>query len=500
METAGVILATIPLIVTALDKYVETLGTIRLFRKDKYRRYLERYSALLDAQQASLVNGLELALGMNVSKEKIGDLWTDPALQSKLQVKMGRDYDVFMSMLKAADHTLQDLKSSLENEISMPPDMEQTRIMREIKKAKKILSKRKYDTLFDDLNTSINLLNGLADQSYQRQRHREAAEKSQCVIMRSSAASIHKALLREEVWRCSCRDLHSIRFIIEADFDAKAASDIVYRIAVATLNDPVEALYNWQDIEIEVTRGMVEADQIAQMCSAVAATGAMNGQRKRVGSLSEGDYSHKVFIAGSNVGKLEYRSLEDIIMSSTLAPWIPGFYFRKKDRLSLATRLAWGVLQFHGNWLPKDWRTSDILFMKDSEGAKWQASFQRPYLLWNIIHEGVTAQAISSVITSQTLFPLGLALIELSLCRSISALAKPEDENPEMAVSLLKTANRSLDAVGNESGERYATVVRRCLHWSETRKTDPDDEEFQTAFYRLVFLPLLINLKVFEED
>ncbi|KAL4751238.1 hypothetical protein BDW72DRAFT_203208 [Aspergillus terricola var. indicus] len=110
-------------------------------------------------------------------------------------------------------------------------------------------------------------------------------------------------------------------------------------------------------------------------------------------------------------------------MSSTLAAWIPGFYFPKRDRLHLATRLAWSALQFHGNWL---------------------------------------------------------------------------HENPEEVVTLRKTANRCISSVSEESGERYGMVVRRCLHWSETRETDPDDEQFRAAFYKLVVAPLMDIMAAFD--
>ncbi|KAL2839707.1 hypothetical protein BJX68DRAFT_197270 [Aspergillus pseudodeflectus] len=217
-----------------------------------------------------------------------------------------------------------------------------------------------------------------------------------------------------------------------------------------------------------------------------------------VGSLSEGQYLHSVFAGKNSVGSLESQSLDELLTSSSLAPWIPGFHFMKRDRLELSIRLAWSVLHFHGNWLPENWRSRDILFPKYPGGGTSHKTLEHPYLSWNVSHQGVASPNSLSIVTSRVLFPLGLALIELSLCRPICALQRPEDNNPEEAVSLLKTANRCLDAVSSESGGQYGTVVRRCLYWSETRETDPEDKTFQAAFYRLVLTPLLDLIQAFD--
>ncbi|KAL3433027.1 hypothetical protein BDV09DRAFT_172921 [Aspergillus tetrazonus] len=95
MEPIGIVLATIPLVVTVLDKYAETLDTVSLFRTEKYRRHIERYSSVLQGQWASLVNAVEIALGVQINEDDIQSIqaqtentastWKDRALQDKLQ-------------------------------------------------------------------------------------------------------------------------------------------------------------------------------------------------------------------------------------------------------------------------------------------------------------------------------------------------------------------------------------------------------------------------------
>ncbi|KAJ0422339.1 hypothetical protein BJY00DRAFT_280750 [Aspergillus carlsbadensis] len=400
-----------------------------------------------------------------------------------------------MNVLCNSNHTLQDIKNRLEEEVSVPLDRTRPRIAAGFRKVKNILSKKKYDHLLNDLDASIGLLNRLVNQSVHRRERYPIGHGLLHGALRIPAASTHRAILRQDSWRCPCRDKHSVMFVLDSNFQERP-SKIVFRMQIATLDDSAKSLSCWQEIEVEPSQERTAASQIIDLCSTIAAMGVVTGDRKRVGSISEGENRHLVFVDKPRTGNVGYQSLDDMLMSSSPAPWIPGFHFGKRDRLGVAIRLAWSVLHFHGNWLPEYWRARDILFLKGSGGES--QSFERPHLEWNVLHQRVGSPVISSVVTSRVLFPLGLSLIELSFCRSFSALQRPEDDNPEEAVSLLKTANRCLEAVSSESGSRYGTVVQRCLYWSETRETDPDDETFQAAFYRLILTPLLDVIRAFD--
>jgi hypothetical protein len=97
-------------------------------------------------------------------------------------------------------------------------------------------------------------------------------------------------------------------------------------------------------------------------------------------------------------------------------------------------------------------------------------------------------------------FPLGLALVELSLGQTIASLRKPEDDDPVEAVVNLKTAQRLLPDVLNESGMGYQEVVDKCLIWPVRKDIEVDDEEFQKTMFESIILPLLEDLKHFEGE
>lgn len=87
IETAGVVLAVLPLIVNQLDSYVQGIETLKGFRTRRYRRQFEEWSTRLGTQHAILLNTLEQSLeGLVDYDDDIsellnnprGPLWKDP--------------------------------------------------------------------------------------------------------------------------------------------------------------------------------------------------------------------------------------------------------------------------------------------------------------------------------------------------------------------------------------------------------------------------------------
>ncbi|EXJ94598.1 hypothetical protein A1O1_02994 [Capronia coronata CBS 617.96] len=200
----------------------------------------------------------------------------------------------------------------------------------------------------------------------------------------------------------------------------------------------------------------------------------------------------------------ETQSLEDILGSSlgTVGSRMAraGCMLRGRNRLFLAATLASTVLRFHGSWLKPEWRSRDILFPKKMGNGK--SVIEQPYLSGHQIAPfgatvPTTSTSTSALIRNEVLFPLGLALVELSLCQTISALRIPADDDPVEANANLKTAVRVLDDVYLESGGHYGDIVAKCLFWTETRKSNIGDE-FQQLVFQNIVSPPFDDLKVFE--
>lgn len=129
IETAGVVLAILPLIVNQLDSYVSGIETLKSFRTRRYRRQFEEWSTRLGTQHAILLNTLEQSLeGLVDYDDDIselinnpkGRLWKDPAFQKKLAKKLDRNYGVFLRTMTELSTLLETLSRKLGLEFADP--------------------------------------------------------------------------------------------------------------------------------------------------------------------------------------------------------------------------------------------------------------------------------------------------------------------------------------------------------------------------------------------
>jgi hypothetical protein len=131
------------------------------------------------------------------------------------------------------------------------------------------------------------------------------------------------------------------------------------------------------------------------------------------------------------------------------------------------------------------------MFMKEKFGPS-----EHPYVVCDIAGEPRMDenQESSPLIRSEVLFPLGLILVELSLCRNLESLRTLEDDDALETVANFKTAARYLPVVEMESGLRYGQVVKWCLFGPDTVDTTLEDEIMQEKIFENVVACLLENL------
>jgi hypothetical protein len=104
------------------------------------------------------------------------------------------------------------------------------------------------------------------------------------------------------------------------------------------------------------------------------------------------------------------------------------------------------LLQFRGAWLKVQWDAWDILFRKFRSDEI--ISFENPYVTWHVPDETPDSpSSCSPLIQNRILFPLGITLTELSLCRALGNLRTLADYDPVGVVSDLKTASCHLQYV-----------------------------------------------------
>ncbi|KAJ5517228.1 hypothetical protein N7527_008788 [Penicillium freii] len=207
--------------------------------------------------------------------------------------------------------------------------------------------------------------------------------------------------------------------------------------------------------------------------------------------------------------EMHLRSLQETLIGSPSTPDSPIQHpeeLSRRDRIYLATQLACSLLELHGTWLQHHWGTKDIFFLR---GKAYRSSqFERPYLLrtgLNIPEADTNGSTYrghddqnSRRQPNTTLFPLALALIELSLGKAISTLRRPEDGEASEDVSILNTAARLLRTVYDESGWNYGDAVKECLYWSRSKGDGFEDPYFDESVFDAIVVPLLKDYDHFE--
>jgi hypothetical protein len=131
VETTGIILAILPLVVNQLDSYVQGLETIKTFRTKRYRRELESYLTRLGTAQAIFWNTLEHLLEdvvdsdeevRNLISNPRGPSWQDVPFQMRLQRRLGRDHDIYFKTMTILSGLLQNLSDKLGLESNLNGD------------------------------------------------------------------------------------------------------------------------------------------------------------------------------------------------------------------------------------------------------------------------------------------------------------------------------------------------------------------------------------------
>jgi hypothetical protein len=221
------------------------------------------------------------------------------------------------------------------------------------------------------------------------------------------------------------------------------------------------------------------------------------------------DVRYNIRLLHSIEQDIKLHSLQEILAgsASSLTASVQGSdELSRRDRLYLAAVLACAVLQLHGTWLKQQWGTKDILFAENPEHG--YTMFDHPYLVWQTIGPS-RAHSDNSILSEYTasgghriqneiLLPLAVALIELSLGKTISALYRQEDKDPSESQLHFNTATRVLRNVYCESGSNYGDVVNECLYWSRSKGERFEDPQFDESVFDTVVSPLLKDFDYFE--
>lgn len=179
--------------------------------------------------------------------------------------------------------------------------------------------------------------------------------------------------------------------------------------------------------------------------------------------------------------------------------------FTKQARLRLAVTLASSVLQLHNTpWIERSLEKENIFFLQRSTNP----TYDDPFICRTVdkTHQanpsGSMPGLMSRIIRNQTLYSLGVLLIEIWYGKTLDELHLPEDgplhtqDTPQQAIARWNTADRLLNDLYDEAGAKYTEAVRRCIRcdFADGLASDLDNVNFQNAVYQGVVFQLKENL------
>ncbi|KAJ0417768.1 hypothetical protein BJY00DRAFT_325327 [Aspergillus carlsbadensis] len=549
LESVGVALAILPLLVNQLDNYARGAEKIRAWRRP--RRILYKYALDIGTQYTIFRNSLvELLDGVIENADKInelinnpeGGLWQDVRLQERLKARLGHSHDVFIGNVLSLNDSLIRLSERLGLDLSNGfNDPELTIDTKAVATSDpkvsrwKVLSTAVYDDLLGSVVKDNEAVRTLLEQSagysppksrqswtHLLQRFREA---------RMHAEGLYRAVICRDQWGCKCRDQHRVHLKVpsaplQRDEHDKLAYECRFRVIFST-TEGAETLGHWSWREVEFKPwNEDEAPASIALCATQHQTTAFPAISRRVRFQDPLPQSTKPIsikpvpstIADMCSSLLRCKSdLEGQILglvgadpkSHYLMTVIQSHKLQigdyplsesvqqasRRDRLRIAAGLACGVVQFHGSWMKRNWDISDVhLGLRSGQG---NPSLDCLYCTWKINTSPGTAPRLKEKQQgpqdrSEILFPLGLALIELSLGKQSNDLHSP-------CTGTMDNLQAKLNEVYNESGWGYGDAVHSCLFCPPGMASlGFEDVKFEERVLSTVVSPLLQEVSHFE--
>lgn len=237
-------------------------------------------------------------------------------------------------------------------------------------------------------------------------------------------------------------------------------------------------------------------ERIEDLCTALRTHHSKPGCLGFLEAQDSRHYLHAVActrLQGSVQTSASLRSL--IAVPSSTAP----FHIQGRNKYELAAVLAAAVLHLGSTpWLNGGWNSDHIHFIP-AEGEQFASRcvfLPVPFDSPAYPKPGVSTRVQRDFVRNETVFALGLVLIELSLGREVLSKAHMQasdlssDGQPTLMTEF-SIATRLIKDVGKFEGERYQSVAHKCI-WGAFRAIESDltDRNFAKEFFEHVVMPL----------
>ncbi|KAF2814361.1 uncharacterized protein BDZ99DRAFT_554877 [Mytilinidion resinicola] len=561
VETAGLILGSIPLILAGLEFYGKGIAVSK--RYWKYREGIKSLVVELRTENTMCLNSINMLLIGVVRPKEMADFladpcgaqWKDVKFDKKLMNRLGTTYGSYIGTIISMNSALGTFKQRLKLDASGKPQFhDQSAFKEHYKRLRFSLNKSDYDDVMRSIRAANLALYRMTTQTISLENLYNASAKTTRQAMpkfqsiHDRAEGFYSAL--SSGWKCPCHADHSVNLRLESRMEEMSSDDnsdsedesmqdpfhVLFRYSqhhVKEPNAPVTSPWIWEEADVRITleekrsppsqicpprgaKGVRFAAQakkavraaldphpnlqpIQDLCAAISTL--QKPQRDVCLPLLVTEYAKQKY------GILIYPHKDPPIdpeswSVSSLRQILRDSKFTRQDRLRLAVTLASSVLQLHETpWL-EDWGKGNIFFIERSGSILYNHPFVSQH-----VNQGAQASqsspiptSMSRIIRNPTLFSLGVFLIELWYGKSLQELHKPEDgpiSSGDLSADMRTqwyTADRIVDELYSDAGEKYSDAVRRCIRCNfDCRASSLDDVAFQKEVFQRVVSQLKEN-------
>ena len=222
--------------------------------------------------------------------------------------------------------------------------------------------------------------------------------------------------------------------------------------------------------------------------------------------VSKENFQHRVWVPKRPLSLL--GSTTTVPLADMLALQAPQSIPPRKERLKFGVKLASSVMQLHQTeWLGERWSKHDILFIQEEP---WQPVGVIPSLEIPVVHRPFTsdtpmpdAPLESRIVRCNSLFCLGITLIELWYWRSLESLGaihSPQKSSETLVLDITAEyciAVKMIEKLYGDAGEDYGNIVKCCITELGHRDTHLEDAGFKNEVYVKLIRPLEEYIKTF---
>ncbi|KAF8249178.1 hypothetical protein K440DRAFT_622544 [Wilcoxina mikolae CBS 423.85] len=492
-EVVGVVLGSIPLLISALEHYSEGLSTMNDMRE--YESVFENLLTAFNTGLAIYRNSCEELLSplllpdnkFNDLLENRSDAWEDSELEMSLKERLGRDYQTYKHAVGRLDKKiiLFGKKLKLGKDMRPPWIMENDTVDEKIRnkffnsfwtRISGGFNSDKYAKLLDEILGDIDQINKLTEGAIQneslRREIKRQANDTYWISLRDHAKRLYQSLSSRWPYTCPCKHPH--RASLRLDVRNISETDILFGFVFSFDENPTAGTplpWNWRNVEIKplqasafpttlvsahaqpspkktvrftnmpsivlsTAKGSTYSQQatppvtkISDLCKILGAT---TRTRSCLGLLDDQHSQHLIYCGSQPCPQNEIRkptSLEEILNCGGAVS------LATKQKCTLALTLASATLQLYNTpWMNDSWDLKDIYVFNTGEGV---SPIDLPYVSKSFATTSKSTQSTQSstmvtrLLKNKMVFALGVALLEMSYGRHILSLKTAKDSGPQ---------------------------------------------------------------------